>query len=315
MRSPFGKHLPWRDPTDKCFFVNVEIGQTAAIGFEPTVSDLLLMLPNLCPSKPARLTFDAILARAMIPSDTNRSRTFVNARQTAGARVVAGVNIRALRPHPAGVNSPLRRGARAFQDPINSNSYGDDDANRPIEAGIWVIHPGPQDRRMICQNIPATPTRTIADAASTAKSPATLTLDSASMFQLCSHMFEPGVPLSHYVENHPLTGVLLCCNACSYTRTFNMDVVCERLRQRNIDPQSFGVCEVAKLVREPCECGAKAWVTQPAWEVELPAERDARLFDHGRPNTYAQAKNACDAWATGQNIRALSGVGSTRSRP
>lgn len=76
---------------------------------------------------------------------------------------------------------------------------------------------------------------------------------------------EPGVPLAHYLDEHPDAGVQLNCEVCAHFETLTMDLVVRRLEARGIRARSFGIRQVAGLVDKPCSCGARAWTSRPAW--------------------------------------------------
>jgi hypothetical protein len=86
---------------------------------------------------------------------------------------------------------------------------------------------------------------------------------------------EPGVPLGHYLT-HEGVDVLLICNGCQGNRILPMAGVMRRLIERRINPVTFGIREVARLIDRPCPCGAMRWETRPHFPHETPGEREAK---------------------------------------
>lgn len=77
---------------------------------------------------------------------------------------------------------------------------------------------------------------------------------------------EPGVPLWHYRQHHPSVELLLTCNSCQYSRTFDLDVVITRLQRRGIGGPNTGIRQVAGYTLEDCpRCGKRNWETRPWW--------------------------------------------------
>lgn len=76
-----------------------------------------------------------------------------------------------------------------------------------------------------------------------------------------------GVPLAHYVADHPDTGVRFTCTGCMAHHDVPMDRVLERLAKLGRGPET-GVRAVGRLGRRPCpRCGAVRWETTPAFRV------------------------------------------------
>ncbi len=98
---------------------------------------------------------------------------------------------------------------------------------------------------------------------------------------------QPGVPLAHYLDDHPDVDVSLSCSTCGRGRVLPMVGVVQRLKARGLDPRRTGICEIAGLVREACGCGAPKWQTGPHWPVprmgaaadQLKAERIGEMND------------------------------------
>ena len=76
---------------------------------------------------------------------------------------------------------------------------------------------------------------------------------------------EPGVPLAHFLDDHPGVDVALSCDGCGAKRVLPMAGVVARLTARGRDPRTVGICEIAELVEQPCKCGKRAWSTRPQW--------------------------------------------------
>lgn len=77
-----------------------------------------------------------------------------------------------------------------------------------------------------------------------------------------------GVPLSHYLRHHPDAGVRFHCDGCGASYDVPVAQVVERLKARGLGGEETGVREVAKLSTRPCaRCGAKKWVTRPAFSL------------------------------------------------
>lgn len=77
-------------------------------------------------------------------------------------------------------------------------------------------------------------------------------------------MPDPGVPISHYLDNHPTWSVEITCKGCEKTRVVSMAAVCDRLAARGLDPRAVGIRALAGYVRGVCErCGGSAWETRP----------------------------------------------------
>jgi len=73
-----------------------------------------------------------------------------------------------------------------------------------------------------------------------------------------------GVPLGHYIRNHPTAGVLLTCGNCQRWESYRMDIIVERLKMKRIEPATYSVTEVGKLVRKACRhCGVVKWDSRP----------------------------------------------------
>jgi len=80
---------------------------------------------------------------------------------------------------------------------------------------------------------------------------------------------DAGIPLSHYLTDHPGTGVRLHCESCQYNYDVPMEKVVERLKARGSGDERTGVREVARFAERPCpRCGARRWSSRPAWVVK-----------------------------------------------
>jgi len=80
---------------------------------------------------------------------------------------------------------------------------------------------------------------------------------------------DPGVPLSHYVANHPTAGVRFTCEACQASHDVPVADVVARLRARGLGDEQTGIRAVASFAERPCQrCGAMRWSTRPAFKVE-----------------------------------------------
>jgi len=82
---------------------------------------------------------------------------------------------------------------------------------------------------------------------------------------------DAGVPLRHYIEHHPDVGVLVSCQVCQRWERFHMTVIVARLRAHGIEPMTFPITKVAKLVKKPCKsCGTVKWDSRPCWSTDKP---------------------------------------------
>jgi hypothetical protein len=77
---------------------------------------------------------------------------------------------------------------------------------------------------------------------------------------------DPGVPLSHYLDDYPGVGVEIICEPCAHRETLAMAGVVRRLTETGRDARSFGICAVADLGAKACPtCGARKWSSRPDW--------------------------------------------------
>lgn len=82
---------------------------------------------------------------------------------------------------------------------------------------------------------------------------------------------DPGVPLGHYLHQHPGSGVRFYCRACAASYDAPVAAVVERLKARALGGEQTGVREVARLSTQPCRrCGAVRWETSPAFTLLEP---------------------------------------------
>jgi hypothetical protein len=74
--------------------------------------------------------------------------------------------------------------------------------------------------------------------------------------------FNPGVPLGSYRTLG--AGVLLTCVACQQGRTFDLEVIIERLAARGVGGEHTGIKEGARHVRATCpRCGGRRFDSKP----------------------------------------------------
>lgn len=79
---------------------------------------------------------------------------------------------------------------------------------------------------------------------------------------------EPGVPLSHYIERHPGTGVRFTCWSCMATHAVPMDRVLARLKATGAGDEQTGIKVLGQRSRRPCaKCGKATWDSAPAWRA------------------------------------------------
>jgi hypothetical protein len=79
---------------------------------------------------------------------------------------------------------------------------------------------------------------------------------------------DPGVPLQHYRDEHPGTGVRFYCGACAASHDVAIGLVIERLTARGLGDATTGIRAVAALSDHPCRrCGKVRWQTAPAFRL------------------------------------------------
>lgn len=79
---------------------------------------------------------------------------------------------------------------------------------------------------------------------------------------------DSSVPLAHYLQSHPGTGVRFTCDSCQGSRDVPLISVVERLKARGLGDEQTGIREVARFAEKPCaQCGAMKWETRPAWTL------------------------------------------------
>lgn len=79
---------------------------------------------------------------------------------------------------------------------------------------------------------------------------------------------DPGVPLSHYLDDHSGVGVRFTCQGCQASHDVPVAAVIERLKARGLGDEQTGIREVAKVAERPCaRCGAMRWETRPAFSL------------------------------------------------
>jgi hypothetical protein len=77
---------------------------------------------------------------------------------------------------------------------------------------------------------------------------------------------DPGVPLRHYMREHPGSGVRFCCTGCMASHDVPVARVVKRLQVRGLGGEETGVRAVAWFAERPCaRCGAMRWETAPAF--------------------------------------------------
>lgn len=79
---------------------------------------------------------------------------------------------------------------------------------------------------------------------------------------------DDGVPLAHYIENHPDAGVQFNCQACAAHRNYPIPDVVAWLRRAGLGDEQTGVRALARLRRRPCACGAVRWESRPAFRMD-----------------------------------------------
>ena len=78
-------------------------------------------------------------------------------------------------------------------------------------------------------------------------------------------MDEAGVPLRHYLDQHPEVDIMISC-PCGFTSILAMAGVVARLTARGVEAREVGVRSIAALVNRACpRCGALAWRSGPHW--------------------------------------------------
>jgi hypothetical protein len=81
-------------------------------------------------------------------------------------------------------------------------------------------------------------------------------------------MTDDGVPLSHYLSDHPDTAVRFGCTACQRSQDLDLPLVLARLKARRIGDERTGIRALARLADRPCpRCGAMRWETRPAMGI------------------------------------------------
>lgn len=77
---------------------------------------------------------------------------------------------------------------------------------------------------------------------------------------------DDGVPLAHYLENHPETAVRFHCRGCARAFDVPVAVVVAGLTARGDGDETTGVRAVGRLTRRPCaRCGGRAFETTPTF--------------------------------------------------
>lgn len=76
--------------------------------------------------------------------------------------------------------------------------------------------------------------------------------------------FEPGIPISFYLANHP-DGVLhLSCRTCFYSMTYPFERIVEELKARGLGDENTGVLAVGPMMQGLCPgCEGRRWVSRP----------------------------------------------------
>ncbi|MDP1872548.1 hypothetical protein [Phenylobacterium sp.] len=82
---------------------------------------------------------------------------------------------------------------------------------------------------------------------------------------------DDGVPLAHY-RQHEGCGVEITCNVCVKRRVVGLEAVIARLVATGRGGPQTGVRAIARLIREPCGCGARSWDTRPAFRAGIYAD-------------------------------------------
>lgn len=74
---------------------------------------------------------------------------------------------------------------------------------------------------------------------------------------------EPGVPLAHYIAEHPGVRVLFCC-PCGHSVDVAMPAVVARLKQLGAGDERTGIRTLGPMRRQPCpRCGRAEWESRP----------------------------------------------------
>lgn len=100
---------------------------------------------------------------------------------------------------------------------------------------------------------------------------------------------DDGVPLAHY-RQHEGCGVEISCNVCVKRRVVGLEAVIARLVATGRGGPQTGVRAIARLIREPCGCGARSWDTRPAFRAGIYTDGvipPALLIEH--PETASQS--------------------------
>lgn len=75
-----------------------------------------------------------------------------------------------------------------------------------------------------------------------------------------------GVPLAHYLTEHPGCGVRFYCTSCAGNVYAPVGQVVARLKARGLGDEGTGIRAVARFAERPCaRCGAMRWETMPAF--------------------------------------------------
>lgn len=76
----------------------------------------------------------------------------------------------------------------------------------------------------------------------------------------------PGVPLRHYLTEHPGTEVGFHCLACMAYHQVPIEAVVKRLKARRIGDEGTGIIAVGTFSSRPCKrCGGTHWQSRPAF--------------------------------------------------
>jgi hypothetical protein len=96
-------------------------------------------------------------------------------------------------------------------------------------------------------------------------------------------MIERGVPLAHYIDTKPRSGVDVTCRTCCRGRRVEFGPILRALAAKGIDGRRVGIVELARFFKTPCRhCGATIFITRPDIPFELPGEAKALAEERRR---------------------------------